>query len=279
MDNQQRLIDDENNLRDYANVIIKRKKIFLTVFFATVIAAAIISFKAHKTYESISLVRLGSIDQPLLSKEEAKELLLSQANLQAVIKELNLNANLLSLKKQIGIEDIANSNLLRIRVQFDSQDNAQRINEALPVRLISYGQGLYEKKIALITERLKELEQEIQSTDSNIKLMQSLIGSLPQSLNKMTQAGMSLKINLLQNAFPAFENRFTMLKNQRQDIQMTLAGAEEFGIQDHAVILPYPVGSGKKEKIIIAAIFALMLGVFSAFLMEWWENQRKNVEK
>jgi MoaA/NifB/PqqE/SkfB family radical SAM enzyme len=192
---------------------------------------------------------------------------------------LNLNANPLSLKNQIVIEDVANSNLLRIRVQSDSQDNAQRINEALPVRLISYGQGLYEKRIVLIIERLKELEQEIQSTDSNLKLTKSLIGELPESRNNVTQAAMNLKMNLLQNAIPAFENRFTMLKNQREDMQMTLAGAKEFDIQDHAISFLYPVGSSKKEKIIIAAIFALVLGVFSSFLMEWWENQRKNVEK
>ncbi|MBM3249767.1 MAG: hypothetical protein FJZ09_02840 [Candidatus Omnitrophica bacterium] len=276
MDNQKGPIVDERNLGDYVNVIMKRKKIFLTVFFATVIAAAIMSLKAHKTYESVSLIRLGSIDEPLITKEEAKELLLSLDNLQAVIKELNLNANPVSLKNQIVIEDVANSNLLRINVHFDSQDNAQRINESLPVRLISYGQALYEKRIMLITERLKELEQEIQSTDSNIKLTKSLIGEFPQSRNNLNQAGMNLKINLLQNAIPAFENRLSLLKSQRKDIQMILAEAKEFGIQDHAVSLPYPLGISKKEKIVIAAIFALMLGVFSTFLMEWWESQKKN---
>jgi len=58
MNTQQPPIEDEINLRDYINVIIKRKKIILTVFFVSIITTAVFSLMMPKVYQATTLIMI-----------------------------------------------------------------------------------------------------------------------------------------------------------------------------------------------------------------------------
>ncbi len=51
MENQQLIQEDEIDLKEYIKVIIKRKKLILTVFLISVIVTAVVSFLMPKVYE------------------------------------------------------------------------------------------------------------------------------------------------------------------------------------------------------------------------------------
>ncbi|TRZ96011.1 hypothetical protein D4R78_01740 [bacterium] len=71
MNTQQPPVEDEIDLRDYINVIIKRKKIILTIFFVSVLTTAIISFLQPKTYKaSVYIMVLPSQIQTALFPAE-----------------------------------------------------------------------------------------------------------------------------------------------------------------------------------------------------------------
>jgi len=262
-------VGNEVELRDYINVVIKRKKLILVIFFISVIATAIISFLMPKVYETTSLVQLGSIDQLVLDKEEAKEILLSQSNLLRIANDLNLKIKLEDFKRRIKIEDIANTNLLKIKTQFSNPDTARKINEALPVILFSYGGGLYQKKIALINERLDELEQEIHNADNDIKRTRKLVMGLSESATSIVQSDISLRIILLQNTIPNYEVQLTTLKNQKNATKMILIKASDFRVLDSPVEPKYYIKPKKTQNIVIAAGAGLMLSLFIAFFLEY----------
>jgi capsular polysaccharide biosynthesis protein len=222
-----------------------------------------------KVYETTSLVQLGSIDQLVLDKEEAKEILLSQSNLLRIANDLNLKIKLEDFKRRIKIEDIANTNLLKIKTQFSNPDTARKINEALPVILFSYGGGLYQKKIALINERLDELEQEIHNADNDIKRTRKLVMGLSESATSIVQSDISLRIILLQNTIPNYEVQLTTLKNQKNATKMILIKASDFRVLDSPVEPKYYIKPKKTQNIVIAAGAGLMLSLFIAFLLEY----------
>ena len=52
----QNYAEDEINLRDYINTILKRKKLILSVFFVAVVTTAVVSFLMPKVYEVSMLI-------------------------------------------------------------------------------------------------------------------------------------------------------------------------------------------------------------------------------
>ena len=78
MENQQYIQKDEIDIKEYVNVIIKRKKFILIIFLLSVVIASIVSLRMPKIYEITSIIQLGSINEPLINNEEAKSIMLNQ---------------------------------------------------------------------------------------------------------------------------------------------------------------------------------------------------------
>ncbi|HEO63708.1 MAG TPA: hypothetical protein ENN78_00365, partial [Candidatus Omnitrophica bacterium] len=200
MENQQYIQEDEIDLRDYIKVILKRKKVILAVFFVAVITATIVSFLMPKIYQTSSVIQIGSIDELLINKQEAKEILLSHTFLEPIVKELNLvvspeqlNIKIKQLRENIKIEDIKDTNLLKIKVEYPDPDKVVKINMAVINSFISQSQPVYQQRLSLINERLKELEVEVKNIQDDIKRTQDLI-TQPSTVSGISQQEVSLRI-------------------------------------------------------------------------------------
>jgi uncharacterized protein involved in exopolysaccharide biosynthesis len=274
MKNQQEKRDDETDVREYINVIIRRKKLILWLVFIVAVIAAISNLLAPRIYEINSTIQLGSVNGLLIKNEEAKAIILNQNSLSAVIKNLNLKAEVADLQKDIKASDITGTNLLRIRITFPVVETAFKINDAVLNPLIAQGQDLYQQKLAILNERLKELESEIKNVEGDINRTQSLISGLPNS-NNVPQSDISLRIILLQNTLPAYESNLTSLKNQRNGLKLILADARDFRMVDQPIMPKYPVGPEKMKNVLVSGMTGLMIGVFLAFILEFWQKGKK----
>jgi capsular polysaccharide biosynthesis protein len=273
MENQQYLQENEIDLRDYINVVIKRKILILSIFLIAVVTAAIVSLLMPKVYEITSTVQLGNVNGLLISKEEAREIILNQNLLLSVVKKLNLKIDLENLKKNIKINDINGTNLLKIKIERVDIDTAFKINDAILNPLITQGQGIYQERLSLVNERLNELDAEIKNAEGDIGRTQNLISGLPNS-NNISQSDISLRIILLQNTLPNYESNLTVLRNQRNGLKLSLAIAKDFKVFDSPIKPKYPVGPKKKQNVLIAGMLSLMLGVFLAFFAEYWKKSK-----
>jgi capsular polysaccharide biosynthesis protein len=227
-----------------------------------------------KIYEVTSTVQLGSVNEPLIKSEEAKAIMLNQNLLLSIINELSLKIGVEGLQKAIKISDVTGTNLLRIKVTYPRIDTAIKINDAIVNPLIAQGQVLYQERLAIINERLKELDLEIKNAESDIGRTQTLISGLPEATN-IFQSDVSLRIILLQNTLPNYESNLTALRSQRNVLKLLLANAKSFKVFDVPVKPKYPIGPKKKQNVLIAGMFSLMFGVFLAFVLEFWQKSRK----
>ncbi len=273
MSNQE-YVEDEINLRDYIKVILKRKKIILTVFFVAVITTAIASFLMPKVYEVTSTIQIGRIDELLMEKEKVKEILSGQNLLEPIIKELDLDIEPDKSSRNIKIEDIKNTNLLKIKVQYPDPEMVVKINKAIADSFVSRGQGIYQERLSLINERLKELEIEIKDTEEDIKRTQSLIIKVA-GLTTIPQQEVTLRTILLQNTLSNYKNHLSTLKDRRNELKIALFKAEDFKIVEQPIEPKYPIKPKKKLNILISGIFSLMMGIFLAFFMEYWQSPKK----
>ncbi|MDD5655160.1 MAG: Wzz/FepE/Etk N-terminal domain-containing protein [Candidatus Omnitrophica bacterium] len=273
MQNQQSPQDDEIDLRDYINILIKRKKLILFLFFAAAAISAINVLLAPKVYKVTSTIQLGSVNELLIQKEEASEIILSRSLLSSIIKEFNLNIGVDNLRQNIDVENIKSTNLLKIGVTNPDFETGIQISNAILSRVISQGESIYQERVSITKERLNELDAEIKNAQEDIFRTQNLMSGLPSSAN-ISQADASLRIILLQNTLPSYENNLTMLRNQKNDLKILLANAKEFKIFDSPVKPKYPIGKNVKRKVVISGFLGLISGVFLAFCMEFWQKSK-----
>lgn len=273
MENQQYMQEDEIDLRNYINVVVKRKKLVLSIFLIAVVISTTVNFLMPKVYEATSTVQLGNVEKPLISKEEAKEIILNQNSLVSIIKELNLKIEIENLKKNIKITDINGTDLLTIKVVYPGLDAALKINEAIVNPLIARGQSIYQERLILINERLKELDAQIKNAEKDIDRAQNLISEISNSGN-ISQSDASLRIILLQNTLFNYESSLPVLRNQRNKMKLSLANAKDFKIFDQPVKPKKPIGPKKTRNVLTAGIVGLMFGIFLAFFLEFWQKDK-----
>jgi polysaccharide biosynthesis transport protein len=170
----QQIHEDEIDLRELINVIIKRKKLILGIFLASVIITAVISFLQPKTYQAhTSLMIMPSRMQAMLSPTQFaldiqqqyvqadtiqpkyppaisltthKELLKSNAVLEKVIDRLKLvdkSGKSLApdgLSEKLNIMEIKETNILQLEVKDANPKTAQRIANAWAEEYVKYSQ-------------------------------------------------------------------------------------------------------------------------------------------
>ena len=259
--------EDMIDLREYLAVMIKRKKLVLIVFLASVIIAKVVGALAPKTYEISSTIQLGSIGGPLINKAEAWEIIVNQNFLSTVIKEINIDCTVDELKKSILRADIGNTDSLRVYIMHPDKKIALKINDAILKPVIAYGQSIYRERFDIYSRRIKELDAAIENAEQDIARTQSLILSIANS-RKISPAESALEITVLQNTLPEYENNLTNRRNQRNDLQLLLAASKDFKILEAPIVPEHPVNSGKVRFGLIAGIFSLLIGITLVFFME-----------
>ena len=75
------------------------------------------------------------------------------------------------------------------------------------------GQKMYQERKSIIDGRLKELLGAIKNAEDDISRTQNMIMGIPSSKD-ISQAELSLRMIILQNTLPKYENNLTDLRNQ-----------------------------------------------------------------
>jgi capsular polysaccharide biosynthesis protein len=172
MNNQQIEAEVEINLSEYINVIIKRKKVFLSVFFVSVIVTAVVSFLMPKTYE-VSMI----IEPPILSvTNTGVQNLDSVENIKAkieegafntkIIKELNIKEKLLKFK----IKQPNNTRLIKVSV--DEKENKTDLGIVILKKLLD---GLDLNYAKFIEDKKNEIDNQIAMVTSQNSTKENII--------------------------------------------------------------------------------------------------------
>lgn len=259
-------------LRDYLNVIIKRKKMILAVFFISIIITAIVSFIAPKEYLATAIIQNGFVEEPLLKKSEVDQMIKFYDFLNPAIEELQLQENAEGLKEFIKVETVKDTDFLRFKVEYKDKDLSLKLCRIIVNAFLAQASDIYLHRINLIEKNLLELDNQVKSIQSDIKRTQKLIEDLSIS-EKVSGAEIATRVILLQNTLPNYYNNLVSLFEQREDLQLVLIKAKEFKLIE--LIEPSsPVKPNKKLNIAVSAIVSLIFGVFLAFFVEYWEKQK-----
>ncbi|MBD3264634.1 MAG: hypothetical protein GF375_06000 [Candidatus Omnitrophica bacterium] len=260
MSNNSQYHEDEIDLGSYIKVLIKRKATIIVIFTICVISAALYNFLAPNVYKVEETVRIGSIGGYLISKEEAMKEIRSRDVLEPVIKQTGEHFTISELKRKLDVEEIENTPFLLVSIKHTDPDLAIAVLEGIAKNFIGKGNELYQQRISLLEEQIKDLEERKVSVEKGINDLQYRLNSNIASTD----------YPLMQDTLSSYERFYSNLASQLYSEKLRLLDSKRFELFEPPIKPEKPVEPKKKQNIVIGAILGLMLGVFAAFFKEFW---------
>lgn len=165
-------VDDEIDLYEYIQIVIKYKKIiFLTALSFLTIAITLKIF-VPKPYLASSAIRLGTFSDSVLPREDVLWLPRSARYLSGVIEKLKLGSSISELRINIEIEE-REPGYIRIHVKNKNKELAVKICAYLTETFVQEGNALYEEKFKFFKEQIAALGP-VRYVDKNAEQFRSL---------------------------------------------------------------------------------------------------------
>jgi len=278
--------EEEIDLREYINVLLKRKGIIILIFLIAVITAAIVSyFVLSPVYQSSTVFSVALMDNrppttivaqiennvPIIKIHEALEVMNSNFILDEVIKRSGIDISSNQLRARMEVENLKNTNFIKISVKADSPEIAKELTENIVKVFIEKNQNKYTEKIKLIKERIKISEQEISEFEKSIREIENAMKKITASKD-LSEAERYFQTSLLLNSSSNERRLYNDLKYQINTLRERLNNCEDFKIINYAQLPTAPIKPNKKLNILIAGVLGLFVGIFVAFFLEFWQK-------
>jgi uncharacterized protein involved in exopolysaccharide biosynthesis len=249
--------DDEIDLRDYINVIMKRKWIIIIVFAVFLMSASIMMSVMPKTYEAVAVIENGFLNEQIINTEDSIILL-----------------KIIGENKDVNIEAMGQACYLKITAYANTVVMAKTECEGVAQEYIRRGNELFNKEKDLYAQQLVSLNEQIAKVKEDTASVESMIDQMSLS-ESSPSVERSSQIILLQNTLSSYREQFSRLTEREAQIKNILVRAKEFGFVSSPVETKYPVKPKKKQMLVLSSILGLMAGFFIAFFVEYWKKEEK----
>ncbi|MCJ7789165.1 MAG: Wzz/FepE/Etk N-terminal domain-containing protein [Candidatus Atribacteria bacterium] len=265
--------EEEIDLREYINVLLKRKGIIILIFLIAVITAAIISYFAlSPIYQSSIVFSVAQVDsQPVINIAEALEIIKSNVVLDEVINQMSLEETTEQLKPQITTESQGGTNFIKVTVEADTPEKAKSLVENIVKVFIEQNQDEYEEKVKLIEDRLKILELQVAEFEKNIQEIEKTKKKIAV-LEELSEAERQFQTSLLLNSSVTERSLYNSLIGQVNSLKISLNNCQDFKIINYAQLPTAPIKPRKELNIVIAGVLGLFVGIFVSFFLEFWQK-------
>jgi len=271
--------EEEIDLREYINVLLKRKGIVIIIFLIAIITAALVSYfvamsPSPPIYQSSIVFSVAKIDgRAVINITEALEIMKSDVILDEVTNRMGLEGTLTSgqLKSQITTENLKGTNFIKISVLADSPEKAKNIVENVVGIFIEQNQDEYQEKIKLIEDRLKIIQEQIAEFEKNIQEIEKTKNKIATN-KELSEGERQFQTSLLLSSSVSERSLYNNLTNQANNLNTSFKSCEDFKIINNAQMLISPIKLNIKLNILIAGVLGLFVGIFVAFFLEFWQK-------
>ena len=269
--------NDEVNLRDFIDVVWRRRVLIISMFLLFVACGAVFSvFAVTPVYSSSTIISLANFKHDLYADvNSAKVVLTSDDFLNKVFKELNLEEQE-GLRKDIRVETVKDTKFLRITVRNENPKLARDI----AVKAVSVFAGLngveYRKHLDIINNQLSLNKGKIEECENEI-------AGTKKVLSGIDNAGMSSmekdmwRYRLL-DYLRHFEDRKTDLQGRKFNLEKELNSLRNLEVIKTADDPAVPEKSNRKVIITASGMLGVIAGLLLAFVLEFLKkNPLKNI--
>ena len=274
--------EEEIDLREYINVLLKRKGIIILIFLIAVIAAAIISyFILTPIYQSSVSFQVNTelTKQPYYYPASSTNpyisdiliLLTSDSILREAAERINLSYDFTKIKEKVEATNIKDTNIITLTVEDGNPKLARDFADSIIGIFMKKNQFIYDEKRKIAEENLKIYEEQLDDIEKNIIEIEKTKLKIVNSKD-MPDVEKHFQTSLLLNSIVTERNTRNFLISKISSIKEDLMNYKGFKIIDSASEPTTPIKPKKKLNIIIAGVLGLFIGIFVAFFLEFWQK-------
>ena len=254
--------DDEIDLRDLILVLWNYRKFVLGIFLASLLIGAVISFAITPVYQVKAKISLGNyaVDpdngQPLMTPETAREILLSSDfQEEAWGHENNAGA--------LNIAPVENTNILQFTLETSEPQRGVVLLNKLIAQFEEKTKEQYERSIELLNKDLQNTDGELQEINKSIAHTREILENT--SASQLQQAG-------LLDTLSRFLEQRDKLSERKLKTEQKLNSIEGMEVLERPEAASSPMRPNKKLNIVVAGMLGLMVGVFGAFVVDYFKR-------
>ena len=268
--------EEKIDLREYINVLLKRKSIIILIFLIAIIAGTMVNYFAispSPIYQSSIVFGVAQIDnRAVINITESLEIIKSSILLDEVINRMGgLKETVKQLSSQITTESLGGTNFIKVSVEHDTPEKAKNLVENIIEVFIKQNQVEYQEQVKFIEDRLKILEEQITEFEKNIQEIEKSKKKIAAS-EELSEGERQFQISLLLSSSVTERELYNTLTDQANSLKASLKHCEDFKIINYTQLQVAPSKPNKKLNILIAGVLGLFVGIFAAFFLEFWQK-------
>jgi uncharacterized protein involved in exopolysaccharide biosynthesis len=245
--------EEEIDLRDYINVMVKRKWIIILTVIIFAAGSIVLSSVMKKRYEACSVIQNGMVGNTIMKSTD----IVSFIKIDSV-----LSAN-------IRYEDSADARTTKIVVQGDNGVKVGAYCADIANAYVAYGNKE-------ISEKKKNIHEEMDFIGEQITALRKDIANIESTLNAAGKIDVnSESASNIISLYGLKENYRLSLNNlieEKKRSKNMLGEIVDFKMYEPAGAKTSLVGPKKKQTLVISILMGAMAGIFAAFFVEYWKK-------
>jgi capsular polysaccharide biosynthesis protein len=233
-------------------------------------------FIAQPVYQATAQIKLGTDSGNYSESNFAVEMLQSSSYWSQIAQQLNLTRPAANLKQMVDskLEVESTENIIDLRFKASDAEEAKLALQQV-IELFKADSGSQFK------QRLEQRKTELAEVKSELASIKSELKTRRNNFEAMADSSLSTVDKLILNN--DFANRLSQLKElkssliqKKNDLMWELDNMIALQVINQPLENNNPIKPNKRLNIAIAGILALMIGVFLAFVSEWWAEGTDN---
>ncbi len=267
----------ETTLRDYLEVLLKWKKLIISITIVALILAVVLNFFVFKpVYRGSAVVYIAQVNNaPLIKPKDVQSQITSDGFLQKMAQDLGVSY--IDVNNSISVSTAQDSKI--VVINFDSEDKEliKSFFNYFISELNNFNNQAYQTQIDAYQSQIYSLRSQIDSLDKQGEDVLSRLKILEQK--GTTNSEYMLEYSQLRSVYDSIISNKVSLVRQIAQLEGVINSANKFFYENQPLILDSPVKPRKVFNIAITLLIAFLLSVLLAFFLEYWNRGKETKQE
>jgi capsular polysaccharide biosynthesis protein len=276
--------EQEVDLRDYINVLVRRKKLIIGITLVAVLVSGILSyFVLPSVYKGSAIILPPQIGGNFLTGFTPSEIqLIKPVEVQSIIKDSSFLAKMQNktgisysdLAKDVSVSVPQGTNFVKAEFESTNKGNIQAFFNTLIDLLNETSSSSYEKNFSFLKTKVTDYENQVKILDEEEKRILNEI----ESPNKSGDKNYEIGLLVLENIYNSIVNNKVSAESELKNLKYQIDNSHPFVYLSSPSIPDVPVKPNKALNLAVSGVAALFFSILLAFFMEYWYGGKEKKE-
>ena len=268
--------EQEVELRDYINVLVRRKKLIIGITLVAVLFSGILSyFVLPPVYKGSAIILPPQICGNFLTGFTPSEIqLIKPVEVQSIIKDSSFLAKMhdktgisySDLTKDVSVSVPQGTNFVKAEFESTNKGNIQVFFNTLIDLLNETSSSSYEKNFSFLKTKVTDYENQVKILNEEEKRILNEI----ESLNKSGDKNYEIGLLVLENIYNSIVNNKVSAESELNNLKYQIDNSHPFVYLSSPSIPDVSVKPNKALNLAVSGVAALFFSILLAFFLEYW---------